>query len=64
MAQRDYAQAEAWYGKVLKLSPDNAAVRNNLVWVLTQLGRPGAVEQGERLNRLQPEVPAFMDTLA
>ena len=64
MAQRDFAQAETWYGKVLRLSPDDAAVLNNLVWVLTQLGRPGAVEQGERLNRLQPDVPAFMDTLA
>jgi predicted Zn-dependent protease len=37
---------------------------NNLAWVTGQLKKDGAVDLAEKANKLAPEQPAFMDTLA
>ena len=37
---------------------------NNLAWVLTAQGKPGAVAHAQRANDLSPNRPTLMDTLA
>lgn len=64
LAAGDHAQAELRYAAALRLKPDEPSVLNNLAWVTLQLRKPGAIEMAEKLNRLAPNQPAFMDTLA
>jgi putative PEP-CTERM system TPR-repeat lipoprotein len=64
LGQRDFAQAEARLGEGLKLRPDDAIMLNNLAWVQVQLKRGEAVATAEKANKLRPDTPAFMDTLA
>ena len=64
LARKDYATAESDYAAVLKLQPDSAAALNNLAWVTSQQNKPGALEYAEKANKLAPNQPAFMDTLA
>ncbi|TMH36178.1 MAG: tetratricopeptide repeat protein [Betaproteobacteria bacterium] len=37
---------------------------NNLAWVTQRLNKPGALAYAEKATALQPNQPAFMDTLA
>ena len=64
IAKKDYAVAEKNYTAVVKLQPNNAAAFNNLAWVTGKLNKPGAIEFAETANRLAPNQPALMDTLA
>ena len=64
VSEQNYAVAEAGFRQVLKLQPDNAAALNNLAWALSKEKKAGAVDFAERANKLRPEQPAFMDTLA
>lgn len=50
--------------EVLRASPDNPLALNNMAWVQATLKKPGAVALAERVNRLSPNQPVFMDTLA
>jgi Flp pilus assembly protein TadD len=61
---KDYVAAERLFQQVLKNQPDNAKVLNNLAWVTGQLRKDGGVELAEKANKLAPNQPAFMDTLA
>lgn len=63
LARQDYADAERRYQKVLEINPNNAMALNNLAWVSDKLGKDG-VGFAEKANRLAPNQPAFMDTLA
>lgn len=64
IAQRDFAQAESQLNEALKLRADDPIMLNNLAWVHVQLKKPTAVELAEKANKLRPDTPAFMDTLA
>ncbi|MCL2886416.1 MAG: PEP-CTERM system TPR-repeat protein PrsT [Betaproteobacteria bacterium] len=61
---RQYEQASKLYQTVLDLQPDNPLALNNLAWVAGQLKSPKALEYAEKANRLAPNQPPFMDTLA
>jgi cellulose synthase operon protein C len=64
LAKKDYAVAEKRYTTVVAAQPTNAAALNNLAWVMGKLNKPGAVEFAEKANKLAPNQPALMDTLA
>lgn len=64
LSRKDYSAAEGRYQTVLQRNPDNAIVLNNLAWVTGQLGKDGAVDYAEKANRLAPNQPMLMDTLA
>lgn len=61
---KNYAAAEKLYLAVLDLRPNSAIVLNNLAWVSGQQHKDAALGYGEKANRLAPDQPAFMDTLA
>lgn len=62
--RKDYAFAIKQYRVLLDAQPDNPAVLNNLAWVAGQIKDPKALEYAEKANRLAPNQPALMDTLA
>lgn len=64
LARKDYVAAEKHYRAALQITPDNVFVLNNLAWVSGQLGKEGASEFAEKANKLAPDQPMFMDTLA
>jgi putative PEP-CTERM system TPR-repeat lipoprotein len=64
IAKGDYAAAEGRYRAVLQLQPENPVILNNLAWVSQQLRREGALAYAESANKLAPNQPPFMDTLA
>nr|WP_316639023.1 XrtA/PEP-CTERM system TPR-repeat protein PrsT [uncultured Roseateles sp.] len=64
LGQGDYATAESQYQIVKRLKPDHAVALNNLAWVLAKQKKPGALAYAEQANKLQPDQPAFLDTLA
>ena len=64
LARKDYAAAEKNYSAVVRMQPNNAAAYNNLAWITGRLNKPGAIEFAETANKLAPNQPALMDTLA
>jgi putative PEP-CTERM system TPR-repeat lipoprotein len=64
LGRKDYAAAEKHYLSVLQIQPESALALNNLAWVMGQLHKDGAVDLAEKANKLAPNQPAFMDTLA
>ncbi|MDR2189022.1 MAG: PEP-CTERM system TPR-repeat protein PrsT [Azonexus sp.] len=63
-ASRDYAQAIRFYQSALEIAPDNPLALNNIAWNAGQLKLPQAIGYAEKANRLAPNQPPFMDTLA
>ena len=65
LSRKDYAAAEKHFLAALDIQPDSEVVLNNVAWVMGQLQQAGAaLEYAEKANRLAPNRPAFMDTLA
>jgi putative PEP-CTERM system TPR-repeat lipoprotein len=64
MLRKDYASAEPRLRRVLAAAPDNLLASNNLAWVLTQQGKPGASAFAQRAVDGAPTNAAFLDTLA
>ena len=64
LARKDYVAAEKYYTAVVRLQPTNAAALNNLAWITGRLNKAGAIEFAETANKLAPNQPALMDTLA
>jgi putative PEP-CTERM system TPR-repeat lipoprotein len=64
IVHKDLVAAQKSYSEVIKLQPGNAAAFNNLAWVTGQLNKDGAIGFAETSNKLAPNQPAFMDTLA
>ncbi|PYI87186.1 MAG: hypothetical protein DME26_06960 [Verrucomicrobia bacterium] len=64
LSQGKFAAAESHYLAVVGLQPDNPVALNNLAWVTQRLSKPGALAYAEKATALQPNQPAFMDTLA
>jgi putative PEP-CTERM system TPR-repeat lipoprotein len=62
--RKDYAGAARQYRALLETQANNPAVLNNLAWVAGQLKDPKAIEYAEKANKLAPNQPALMDTLA
>jgi putative PEP-CTERM system TPR-repeat lipoprotein len=62
--EQKLAEAESWFQKANELRPDNPSVLNNLAWTTAKLEKPGALDLAERANKLSPNQPVFMDTLA
>jgi len=60
----DWETAAVQYKVLLAATPENPAFLNNLAAVTGQLKQPGALELAEKANKLAPNQPAFMDTLA
>jgi putative PEP-CTERM system TPR-repeat lipoprotein len=60
----DLAAAEGHFRTVLASQPENPSALNNLAWITSQLGKPGALEMAQRAQKLAPEDPAVLDTLA
>ena len=63
-ARKDYANATRHYRILLEAQPDNPTVLNNLAWVAGQTKDPKAIEYAEKANKVAPDQPAVMDTLA
>ncbi|HSV51257.1 MAG TPA: XrtA/PEP-CTERM system TPR-repeat protein PrsT [Burkholderiaceae bacterium] len=64
LARQDLGAAEKSYLGVLQLQANNAMALNNLAWITAQLKKDGALAYAEKANRLAPNQPAFMDTMA
>jgi putative PEP-CTERM system TPR-repeat lipoprotein len=64
LVRKDFVVAEKNYRAQIQIQPDNAVALNNLAWVTGQLGKDGAIASAEQANKLAPNQPAFMDTLA
>ena len=58
------ADAEHHYREILKLAPDTPAALNNLALLLAERGQSEAVALATQANRVAPDQPPFMDTLA
>jgi putative PEP-CTERM system TPR-repeat lipoprotein len=64
LARQDYAVAEKSFLAVLQAQPNNAIALNNLALVSHHLRRAGALDYAEKANKLAPNEPYVMDTLA
>ncbi len=62
--RKDYSAAAKQYRVMLDAQPNNPALLNNMAWVSSQLKDPKAAEFAEKANKLAPNQPAIMDTLA
>ncbi|MBI3192666.1 MAG: DUF3808 domain-containing protein, partial [Pedosphaera parvula] len=63
---KDYEQAENYFGKCLKLSPDNAAALNYLgyMWAERGVKLQEARKMIEKAVKLEPKSAAYLDSLA
>lgn len=64
LAHGNLPAAEKVYLALIGLQPDHAVALNNLAFITHRLKKQGALGYAERANKLQPNQPAFMDTLA
>lgn len=64
LAKSDLVTAERKFREVLALQPENPLALNNVAWVMALSKKPGAAALAEQANRLLPNRPALMDTLA
>lgn len=63
IATKRYRDADRVLRDMLKISPDNPLVLNNLAWVAGQLKDPGAIGYAESALAKAPDNPAILDTL-
>jgi cellulose synthase operon protein C len=65
-SQADYPEATAGYEKAVALDPGNALALNNLAWRIYSDGgsMDRALQLAQKARDLQPENPAYADTLA
>jgi putative PEP-CTERM system TPR-repeat lipoprotein len=63
LAKKQYKLATDQFEAVLKSSPDNALVLNNLAWGYQEQKDPRALATAERALKLAPDSPSVMDTL-
>jgi putative PEP-CTERM system TPR-repeat lipoprotein len=64
IARKDYQAAAQYYRSVVDQQPENPLALNNLAWVSGQMKSTKAIEYAEKANKLAPNQPALMDTLA
>jgi tetratricopeptide (TPR) repeat protein len=58
-----YQNAIEQYEWLLRKTPDDVSMLNNLAWAYQQTKDPRALETGERAYKLKPDSPAVTDTL-
>lgn len=63
-ARKEYPLALQHYRSALDIQPSNPLILNNIAWTSGQMKDAKAIEYAEKANRLAPNQPAFMDTLA
>lgn len=64
-AQQNQPQAaETRYREVLRQAPNHLLALNNLAYLLAQQKKPGAVALAEQAQKLAPDQPGVLDTLA
>ncbi|WP_426101804.1 XrtA/PEP-CTERM system TPR-repeat protein PrsT [Massilia sp. TSP1-1-2] len=63
LAAKQYKAAIANFEAILKRSPDNPLVLNNLAWAYQQEKDPRALPTAEQANKIAPDNAALMDTL-
>jgi putative PEP-CTERM system TPR-repeat lipoprotein len=63
-AASNWAAAEVQFRSVLALQPRNAAVMNNIAWLMATQRKPGAVAMAEGALALAPDRASLLDTLA
>jgi len=64
IVDKDLTQAEARLRRVVERQPRHSLALNNLASVMLLRGENGALAIAERANKVAPDQPAFMDTLA
>ena len=64
IARNDLETASKKFRDLLAVLPENPVVLNNLAWVAGKQKAPDAIALAEKANKLAPNQPAFMDTLA
>lgn len=64
ISRGDLAEAETRLRELVARHPRHALALNNLAWVLTTSGKPGAVAFAERAVQALPSHPGIHDTLA
>lgn len=62
--RKDYVNAELRFRQINAIQPDDAAVLNNLSWLLVEQGKPGGLAFAERANQLRPNQAPVMDSMA
>ncbi len=62
--RREFAQAEQRLLRIVAKLPDNVLALNNLAWVMSLQGKPGAVPYAQRAVDAMPNQAAPLDTLA
>lgn len=64
LLRQDLAQAEKFYREAIQATPDHAIALNNLAMTLYRENKPGGLEFAQRADKVSPNEPALMDTLA
>jgi cellulose synthase operon protein C len=64
IAAKDWSNAETLYAQALEQLPQHAGAHNNMAMVLMYQKKPGALAFAEKANKLAPNNPAIMDTMA
>jgi len=64
LARGELDQALTRYEGLLKRNPDALPVINNVAWLRSKIGKPGARELAERGLKLNPDYAALRDTYA
>lgn len=64
MDRGNYPVAERHFREVLARRPDDAAILNNVAWLLMRQNKPGAVPLLEHALKVMPDMPEVMDTMA
>ena len=62
--RKDYVSAASQFQALVLANPDDPVLLNNLAWVAGQIKQPQAIEYAEKANRIAPNRPAYMSTLA
>ncbi|MFG6455693.1 XrtA/PEP-CTERM system TPR-repeat protein PrsT [Roseateles sp. BYS96W] len=64
LRRADEKAALEWYGKVVKVQPENYVMLNNIAWLLAKAKKPDALSYALKANKIKPDSPELMDTLA
>ncbi len=64
LAAKDWPAAENLLSQTLTLLPDHPTANNNMAMALLNQKKPGALAFAEKANKLAPNSPPIMDTLA
>jgi putative PEP-CTERM system TPR-repeat lipoprotein len=64
LLRQDLEHAEKFYREAVQATPDHAIALNNLALTLYRQNKPGGLEFAQRADKVSPNTPAFMDTLA